>query len=205
MNADPPAALELAELTGLPPSVSLLCDPAGAAGRAFGACRGWLPDSPSVSPYAKLLGMLLGLGAPMTLPAVVGGYLGNPFSPQPWIGPALAENSRRGFFPASAVELSPAPSSSYSNKFGELPLVGGWPRRPLELATLRLQNMLGISLANWSALKPRDENLGVLTQLGGCAVVDGGGRAVFEFRDRGICDVCNFEAMFAELDAAADA
>ena len=33
-----------------------------------------------------------------------------------------------------------------SNKFTELPVVGGWGRRPLELATLRLQNMLGISL-----------------------------------------------------------
>ena len=31
--------------------------------------------------------------------------------------------------------------------FEALPLVGTWGRRPLELATLRLQNMVGLSLA----------------------------------------------------------
>ncbi len=43
----------------------------------------------------------------------------------------------------------------------------------MELATLRLQNMLGISLKEWRALRPTEEGLraGVLTQLGGCVVV----------------------------------
>ena len=37
--------------------------------------------------------------------------------------------------------------------------------RPLELATLRLQTMLGVSLANWDELQPVDDRC--LTQLGG--------------------------------------
>ena len=57
--------------------------------------------------------------------------------------------------------------------FDELPVVGDWGRRPLELATLRLQNMIGVSLQNWDALRPRDDQLAVLTQLGGLAIGDG--------------------------------
>ena len=76
---------------------------------------------------------------------------------------------RRGRWPGP-LELDDAGTVG-TNPFSELPLVGDWGRRPLELATLRLQTMLGVSLAEWEKLKPADDNLKVLTQLGGCAVV----------------------------------
>jgi hypothetical protein len=80
------------------------------------------------------------------------------------------------------------------------PVVGSWPRRPLELATLRLQSMLGISLANWQDLAPDQEALdaGVLTQLGGCLIVDND-KAVFEWKDPGICAVANFEDIMKKI------
>ena len=69
--------------------------------------------------------------------------------------------------------------------------MGTWERRPLELATLRLQSMLGISIANWKAMAPDQQALdaGVLTQLGACLVVDAKGSALFEWKDPGICAV----------------
>ena len=84
--------------------------------------------------------------------------------------------------------------------FDELPVVGDWGRRPLELATLRLQNMIGVSLQNWDALRPRDDQLAVLTQLGGLAIGDGAGGLLYEWKDPGICAVCNFEDALDALD-----
>ena len=73
--------------------------------------RGWLSgeEHSDISPYLKFFGMLWGLGTVCTLPSVIGGYIGNPFSVQPWIEAALAQ-----------VRL---------NKFTELPVVGTWKRR----------------------------------------------------------------------------
>jgi len=143
--------------------------------------------------------MLWGLGAWATLPAVIGGYIGNPFRPQRWIEDALAVGQRKGRWPDNALELD-SDGAIAVNKFSELPVVGEWPRRPLELATLRLQNMLDISIKNWKALAPDEEALkaGVLTQLGGCIVVEGG-KVLYEWRDPGICAVANFEEMLEKL------
>ena len=52
---------------------------------------------------------------------------------------------------APAPAPAPSPGAVVSSKFAELPAVGGWGRRPLELATLRLQTMIGVSLGNWKA------------------------------------------------------
>lgn len=70
----------------------------GEAGRVFGVNRGWLSEEEhsNVSPYLKLFGMLWGLGAVCTLPSVIGGYIGNPFSAQPWIEAALAQGIHVG-------------------------------------------------------------------------------------------------------------
>ena len=38
-----------------------------------------------------------------------------------------------------------------------------------------------------------------LTQLGGCAIVDAGGKVLFDFADNGICDVCCFEKLLRTL------
>jgi len=84
VNSAPAAASKLGSLLSLPDELELLSDEAGEAGRGFFVGRGWLPDDSSlqlgpvslpVSPYAKLLGMLVGLGASGTLPSVIAGYL----------------------------------------------------------------------------------------------------------------------------------
>ena len=61
--------------------------------------------------------------------------------------------------------------------------------------------MIGISLKNWKKLAPDDEALqaGVLTQLGGCMVVDSNGQPIYEWKDPGICAVANFEDMIKKL------
>lgn len=200
LNCSPPAAETLAEIVDLDvEQVQIFVDPSGEAGRKFNVGRGWRPDDAEMSPYLKLFGMLWGLGAWATLPAVIGGYIGNPFRPQRWIEDALAVGQRKGRWPDNALELDPDGAIAV-NKFSELPVVGEWPRRPLELATLRLQNMLDISIKNWKALAPDEEALkaGVLTQLGGCIVVEGG-KVLYEWRDPGICAVANFEEMLEKL------
>ena len=205
LNCDEPAARTLVELVDLPGEVDVLADPLGDAGRAFGAGRGWRPDDTEMSPYLKLFGMLWGLGAWATLPAVIGGYLGNPFKAQPWIEDALAVGQRKGRWPNTALILDEETGAVAKNKFKELPWVGTWPRRPLELATLRLQNMLDISIKNWKELAPSDSALaaGVLTQLGGCVVCEEGGEALFEWRDPGICAVANFEDILDKISVVA--
>ena len=193
LNCQPSAAQALKDAVDLPDSIEVWTDNKGHAGRAFGVGRGWLPENADVNPFLKLFGMLWGLGAWATLPAVIGGYLGNPWKGQPWIVDALAVGQRQGRWPDTALELDGA--SVKKNKFDDLPWVGEWKRRPLELATLRLQSMLGISLSQWKELSPDEQALeaGVLTQLGGCLVVDGEGKVVFDWKDPGICAVANFE------------
>lgn len=182
--------------------IELFVDPTGEAGRAFGVGRGWKPDDEETSPYLKLFGMLFGLGAWATLPAVIGGYIGNPFYGQPWIEDALAVGQRKGRWPDNALELDNESGQVKVNKFKELPYVGGWERRPLELATLRLQNMVDISIKNWKDLAPSQEALkaGVLTQLGGAVVIDcKSEKELFRWRDPGICAVANFEDILKEI------
>ena len=130
---------------------------------------------------------------------MIGGYIGNPFTPQPWIQDALQVGQSQGRWPNNALEIQS--DGSVVNKFDELPVVGEWKRRPLELATLRLQSMLGISIKHWKELAPDQDALdaGVLTQLGGCLVVDGNGATLFSWKDPGICAVANFEKMMEML------
>jgi hypothetical protein len=198
LSSQPQAALSLCDAIDLPSDVQVWVDNKGQAGRTFGVGRGWLPENQDINPFLKLFGMLFGLGAWATLPAVIGGYVGNPFVAQPWIEDALAVGQRKKRWPGNALELQG--EEVILNKFTELPLVGSWPRRPLELATLRLQSMLGISLAKWQELAPDKEALGngVLTQLGGCVVVDNG-QVLFEWRDPGICAVANFEDLLKKI------
>lgn len=195
LNASPESAKELCSLVDLPETVRVLCDPGGSAGRAFGVLRGWKPDDDELvifgqriplNAYGKLFGMLWGLGALGTLPAVIGGYLGNPIRPQPWIDDAMKQNNDQKRWPRATSE-----------QFAELPIIGEWERRPLELATLRLQNMLGISLKHWDSLKPSEDQ--VLTQLGGLLLTQAGGESIYEWKDPGICAVCNFEDVVKKL------
>jgi hypothetical protein len=207
INGSPASAKLLAELLGLPEEIELLSDESGAAGRAFGVGQGWLPDTDEltigefkvpVSPYAKLFGMLVGLGARDTLPSVITGYFGNPWGTNGWIQSALAQGQRAGRWPDMALELDDT-GAVKTNKFDELPVVASWGRRPLELATLRLQTMVGLSLARWSDLQPVNDKC--LTQLGGLVVVDGDKGAMYEWRDNGICNVADFEKVLQALEA----
>lgn len=208
LNCEEESAKTLANLVDLPcdvssdDSVTLMVDPLGKAGLAFGVGRGWMPDDSEMSPYVKLFGMLFGLGAWATLPAVIGGYIGNPFVAQPWIEDAMAVGQQKKRWPDMALVLNENDGSVTTNKFTELPFVGGWPRRPLELATLRLQNMLDISIKNWKDLAPNEEALdaGVLTQLGGCVVYDPDKKGIlYEWKDPGICAVANFEEVLKKI------
>lgn len=213
LNCEADAAKTLVEMVDLAtdatngsvgdlPIVELLIDPEGNVGRNFGVGRGWKEDDEATSPYLKLFGMLFGLGAWATLPAVIGGYIGNPFLGQPWIEDALALGQRKERWPDTALELDERTGDIASNKFKELPLVGKWERRPLELATLRLQNMIDISIKNWGALAPTEKALkaGVLTQLGGCVVMDSKtGEDLYTWRDPGICAVANFEDILLKI------
>jgi hypothetical protein len=203
LSCQPDAAKSLAEMVDLPlDQVDIFVDNTGQVAKEWGVERGWLPDNEDVSPFLKLFGMLWGLGAWATLPAVISGYLGNPLGGQPWIEDALAVGQKQGRWPDSALEI--ASDGTITNKFTELPVVGEWPRRPLELATLRLQSMMGISLAKWRELAPDKQALeaGVLTQLGGCIVVDSvSGETLFKWRDPGICAVANFEDIVKKLKA----
>jgi len=222
VNGKPSSVERLSELIELPAEIELLADESGEAGRAFGCSRGWRPDDASLSPYAKLLGMLLlphhprdrnpcwirypggmvlgmliGLGAWRTLPAVITGYLGNPGGKHGWIEAALAQGQRAGrpTFNGIILDLD-GDGKVRRSAFDELPLVGRWGRRPLELATLRLQTMLGVSLASWDELQPTDERC--LTQLGGLVAVRDGA-VVYEYRDNGICAACDFEELLKAL------
>lgn len=113
----------------------------------------------------------------------------------------MAVGQRKGRWPDMALILDDDGDKVVTNKFTKLPVVGRWPRPPLELATLRLQKMLYISIKNWKELAPNDEALdaGVLTQLGGCVVCDENGNAIFEWKDPGICAVANFEDILEKI------
>jgi len=198
VNGKPDSCKLLAELLNLPADIELLSDETGEAGRAFAVSRGWRPDDDNLSPYAKLFGMLLGAGAWRTLPSVITGYLGNPSGKNEWIKSSLAQGQAAGRFTFNGIilDVDETTGTVTRNAFDELPLVGGWGRRPLELATLRLQTMLGVSLARWSDLQPTDDRC--LTQLGGLVIVRDG-KVLYEYRDNGICAVCDFEQVLSKL------
>jgi hypothetical protein len=122
LNAEPAAAAALAKFVDLPSDIALYADPFGTAGKAWGCERGFEPDNSDLSPYVKLFAMLFGLGAWATLPSVIGGYVGNPFVPQPWIEEALAQNQAAGRWPDTALELDGS-GKVVSNKFKVRPSV----------------------------------------------------------------------------------
>lgn len=200
VNARTKSALAFTRILDIPTNVQIFSDNTGEIGRSFNVSRGWRPDD-LTNPYIKLFGMLWGFGAWATLPSVIGGYIGNPWSEQPWIEAALAEGQLAGRWPNNALEIDLETKTVTLNKFKELPYVGSWKRRPLELATLRLQNMLGISLKHWNELQPTQEELdrGLLTQLGGCVVLSESGDVKYKWIDQGICHVCNFEELIEKI------
>lgn len=181
--------------------IELLSDPRGEAGRKFGVSRGFRPDDESLSPFAKQFCSGIGIGPPwMTLPAVLPGYFGDPAGRREWIEESLRQGQLAGRWP-TVLELDGKDSDSIvGNKFDDAPLgVGAWGRRPFELATLRLQSLVGIQIKHWSELKPVDDRC--LTQHGGCTVVGKGGNAVYSWVDRGLCDVPDMHDLLDVISA----
>lgn len=198
VNGEAAQALKLAELVDLPEAVELYADPTGEAGRRFGVSRGFRPDDTSLSPFAKLFFMGIGIGPPwQTLPAVLTGYFGNPSGKRAWIEAALRQGQLAGRWPDSVLELSADGSEVVGNRFDDTPLVSGWGVRPFELATLRLQNLIGVQGTHWDELKPADSRC--LTQLGGCVVVGDGGTPLYSWLDQGLCDVPDFDELLEAL------
>lgn len=193
INGEPEQIQLLTSLLDPPSSIEFLSDPTGEAGRKFGVDRGFRPDDESLSPFAKQFFTGIGIGPPwMTLPAVLPGYFGSPNGKRDWIEESLKQGQLKGRWP-SVLELNDDDEQSIrSNKFDEAPLgLNEWGRRPFELATLRLQSLIGIQIQHWSKLKPVDDRC--LTQLGGCTVVDADGSAIYSWVDRGLCDVPDFD------------
>jgi len=140
--------------------------------------------------------MGIGLGDAGTLPAVLAGYVGDPNGRREWIETALKQGQLAGRWPDSMLDVA-ADGSIVANKFDDAWLVGGWGRRPFELAVLRLQNLIGVQYNNWNALKPVDDRC--LTQLGGCTVVGTGGEAIYSWVDNGLCDVPDMNELLDAL------
>ena len=92
-----------------------------------------------------------------------------------FIVPSGASNGR---FPTTAFgkELSAIGSSAWDT-------LGTQGLRPFELATLRLQNMMGGILDNWQELSPVNQNL--VIQQGG-SIVFKNKDVVYRYNDKGI-------------------
>lgn len=187
----------LREALDLPKEVELFADPTGEAGRAYGVSRGFMPDNASLSPFIKLFVVGIGLGPPWgTLGAVGTGYLGNPNGRREWIEATLKQGQEAGRWPDNVLELADD-GAIVGNKFDTFPLLSSWGRRPFELATMRLQNLVSLQMKNWEALKPTDDRC--LTQLGGCTVVGPGGEALFSWVDQGLCDIPDMYELIDEI------
>jgi hypothetical protein len=202
VNGGPDQIRKLAGLLDAPRELEWLSDPTGEAGRAFGVDRGFRPDDDSLPPLAKQFATGIGIGPPWgTLPAVLPGYTGNPSGKRDWIEEALLQGQKQGRWP-SVLEVDDNDVIT-SNRFDEAPLVSGWGRRPFELATLRLQSLIGIQIRHWSELKPLDDRC--LTQLGGCTVVEADGTPVYSWLDKGLCDVPDFDEVVEALSPPSNA
>ncbi|KAK9812732.1 hypothetical protein WJX72_002816 [[Myrmecia] bisecta] len=105
-----------------------------------------------INPYMKLLPMLMGIGSPGTVQEVLRGYVGDRHAKPVFEGQTPFNMLGQGY------------------------------QRPFELATLRLNNMIGI-LPKWVELSPPKQEL--LTQQGGTLVFNGA-QTVFRHDDSGI-------------------
>ncbi|KAI8466531.1 MAG: AhpC/TSA antioxidant enzyme-domain-containing protein [Monoraphidium minutum] len=124
------------------PTADLYADPTGACYSALAFSPGFAAAAEGVDPYLKLLPMLMGIGSPGTVQEVLRGYVGD-------------------------REAPPVFDGALGRAFN---ILGQGYQRPMELATLRLQNMVGV-LSKWGDLAPEEKRL--LTQQGGCLVFDG--------------------------------
>lgn len=97
--------------------------------------------------------------------------IGDGSSDPRWVAEALRQGAQKGRFP---TQLSAA----------DFDKVGSDGLRPFELATLRLQNMVGGIIPLWSELAPEDPEL--VIQQGGTVVVSSAGDEIYRYSDAGI-------------------
>lgn len=179
--------------------ITLVTDETGRITEALQCYRGWLTVDPKhrerypqtdMDPSLKLLGMIIGLGSPGTIPSVIEGYTGDvsqkygPFGRR-WVVQALRQGNDKGRFPRVQVAVD-----------------DGGPKkvlRPFELATLRLQTGLHI-VSRWSKLGPKDGEL--FTRMGGTFIFSGT-ECIWEHFDRGILNFANMDDICQVADAAA--
>eukprot|EP00884_Botryococcus_braunii_P003438 jgi/Botrbrau1/13095/Bobra.0187s0054.1 len=108
----PQAAALFSSSTEVPPSF-LYADPEGTVYRSLGFSKGFGEDL-EISPYLKLLPMLMGIGSPGTIQEVLRGYVGD-------------RSAKQVFREQTAFDI-----------------LGRGYQRPFELATQRLSNMISI-------------------------------------------------------------
>lgn len=198
----PESGRKFAEMLELPSSVKLYADPTGACHSALHFSRGALPQyAASLNPYFRVFLMLLGVGSPGTIVTVLGGYFGDgskSAEAKAWIDESLRQGAIRGRWPTSVprlpgdgkmLNLAEVGSGVWDEAFGKDGL------RPFELATVRLQNMVGGIIAHWKELQPADDEL--LVQQGGALVTNAAGEAVYFYRDKGILTYVPMEEAIA--------
>ncbi|CAK9070642.1 unnamed protein product, partial [Durusdinium trenchii] len=157
---------KFAEMLELPADVKIYTDARASCYSALCFSRGALPQySEQLNPYLRVFLMLLGVGSPGTIRTVLGGYIGDrsrPNSATAWIDDALRQGAKKGRWPTAVpdllgdwkmLELAEVGNGVWDEGFGQEGL------RPFELATIRLQNMVGGIIANWSDLAPEDDEL----------------------------------------------
>jgi len=181
---------KFAEMLELPEELKIFTDQSGSCYSALCFSRGALPQySEQLNPYLRVFLMLLGVGSPGTIRTVLGGYFGDrslPNSSTAWIDDALRQGAKKGRWPTAVpdmlgdwkmLDLAEVGNGVWDEGFGKDGL------RPFELATIRLQNMVGGIIANWSDLAPGDDEL--LVQQGG-VVATKNGEVSYYYRDKGI-------------------
>lgn len=163
------AGEKFCDYTGFPKN-QLFVDPQAEIHQALGLYSGLSIKFPLLSTgqnaWLNLMLMCAGIASPGTLREVLRGYTGDRKAPQL-------------FADEEVIRGTPLPSF----KGASFKLLGGKGfQRPIELATLRLQNMTEV-LSNWKTYVP---NSAYLTQRGGTFLFDGEGKLLYEHRDRGI-------------------
>lgn len=200
----PAAARRFCDFTGLSPA-RLRVDPDGALHRQLGlhAGPGWpvpsaVPDGvlrallstlpggapaseaqlrPVAAAWLNYLAMCAGLGAPGTLAEILRGYLGDASAPE-----RLAPDE---VVKAGPVTIGPGVGPV---KIGPIKYTNAWAdrrgyQRPVELATVRLRNMVEV-LSNWDGYVT---NPLPIAQRGGTYIFDEAEAApLYEYRHRGV-------------------
>uniref|UniRef100_A0A0G4GHR6 Uncharacterized protein n=1 Tax=Chromera velia CCMP2878 TaxID=1169474 RepID=A0A0G4GHR6_9ALVE len=166
------AGLRFSELNGFPVS-GLFCDETGSVYRELGFNSGFLGEMSGVNPYVKLFFMLLGIGSPGTIPAVLKGYFGSKEQRADWATVCLRLVDGKRF-----------------------DVLGERYQRPFEVATVRLQNMMAV-LDRWQDLAPSDDNL--IIQQGGTLAFDEKGAQLFRYDDKGILVYAEMDALLQAL------